>query len=323
VERVDWDDFRLFAAVARNGNFTRAARELKITEPTISRRLRRLEESLGTKLFNHTGADAHLTREGRRVLSHASAAEYAIAQAAKTSTEGHEPSLCKIVASDGVSTYWLPQFLPSFLERHPQIDVALFTTPDRYGPKPPLFDLRLQYTEAVSEDLVCIRLGTMHFTLFAAQSYVRAHGRPAQISELTRHRVLDLALDMSERGMLAAWARHMGRTALLTNMNGALCETVRYGGGIALLPTFAGLLDPHTVAVLPTFSLPVPLFLSFEREVGKRPAVRTTIDYLRDAVFDRRSMPWFADEYQPPAKAWGKIYQAALARSASPQPLQE
>ncbi len=131
------------------------------------------------------------------------------------------------MASDGISTYWLPQFLPSFLEQHPQIDIALMAAADRYGPKPPLFDLRLQYTEAASEDLVCVRLGTMHFTLFAAQKYVRAHGQLTQLSDLAQHRVLDLALDMSERGMLVTWARHLGRTALLTNMNGALCETVR------------------------------------------------------------------------------------------------
>jgi DNA-binding transcriptional LysR family regulator len=159
----------------------------------------------------------------------------------------------------------------------------------------------------------------MHFTLFAAQSYVRARGQPAELSELAQHRVIDLALDMSERGMLATWARHMGRTALLTSMNGALCETVRYGGGIALLPTFAGLLDEQTIAVLPTFSLPVPLFLSFEREVGKRPAVRAAIDYLRDVVFDRRTMPWFSDTYEPPAKSWPKIYQTSLAGIASKQ----
>jgi molybdate transport repressor ModE-like protein len=313
VAQFDWDDFRLFAAVARNGNFTRAARELRITEPTISRRIKRLEDAVGVKLFTHAGGDAHLTHDGRRVLNHTTTAEYAITQAARATNAAHENSVCKILCGDGLSAYWLPQFLPPFMERHPHIDLALFTTADRYGPKPPLFDLRIQYTEAASVDLVCVRLGTMHFTLFASPRYIRAHGKPTQLSELAHHRVLDLALDMSEKGNLATWAKLAGRNALLTNLNGALGETVRHGGGIALLPTFAALFDSAFVPVLPAFSLPISLFLCFEREDGKRPAVRTTIDYLKDVVFDRKSMPWFAESYERPEPSWARIYKSALS----------
>jgi hypothetical protein len=43
LEHLDWDDFRVFAAVVRAGSFTRAARELELTEPTVSRRIKRLE----------------------------------------------------------------------------------------------------------------------------------------------------------------------------------------------------------------------------------------------------------------------------------------
>ena len=315
VNSIDWDDFRMFAAVARNGNLTRAARELRISEPTMSRRIRRLEDSLGVKLFAHSGRDAHLTSEGHRVLAHTSAAEYAITQAIDVPGVAREPSICKLMAGDGLATYWLPQFLPPFMERYPQIDVALFSTPDRYGPKPPLYDLRVQYAEASSEDMICVRLATMHFTLFASRKYLKRRPPITQLTDLAQHRVLDLALDISEKGMLTAWARLSGRTALFTNLNGALCETVRYGGGVALLPSFAGLMDSQTVAVLPGFSLPVPLFLCFEREVGKRPTVRAVIDYLRDAVFDRRTMPWFADSYEPPSPAWAGQYRETLARA--------
>lgn len=319
VQRVDWDDFRVFSAVARNGNFTRAARELRITEPTISRRIKRLEETIGTKLFTHAAGDAHLTHEGRRILTHTSAAEYAISQAAGTVGAMHEPSPCKIMAGDGISSYWLPQFLPAFMERHPNIEIALFAVPDRLAPKPPLFDLRIQYMESPSDDLVSIRLGTVHFTLFATRSYIRAHGKPEQFSDLRRHRILDLAFDVSDKGVLAAWAGYFGPKALFTNINGALCETIRYGGGIGLLPSFANLMEGRAVAVLPAFNLQSPLYLCFDREIGKRPAVRTMIEYLRDVVFDWRTMPWFAEAYQQPDVAWTGNYKTALAAACPAQ----
>ena len=315
VDRVDWDDFKLFAAVARHGNYTQAARALRVTEPTISRRIKRLEEELGVKLFSHSGGDAHLTHDGRRVLRHASAAEYAIAQATAAPQSSGEPSVCKILIGDGIGTYWLPQFLPSFMDEHPNIDLVLFASSDRSGPKPPLFDLRLQYAEASSDDLICVRLATVHFTLFAAERYVQMHGKLTELSDLAQHRVLDLALDVSEKGNLATWAKLSSRTALLANFNGALSETVRCGGGIALLPSYAPLVYPNLVPVLPHFSLPVQLFLCFEREDGQRPAVRSLIDYLRDIVFDRKNMPWFSEVYLQPEHGWAVAHQKALKRA--------
>jgi DNA-binding transcriptional LysR family regulator len=159
----------------------------------------------------------------------------------------------------------------------------------------------------------------MHFTLFASRDYIRTHGRPASVSDLSAHRVLDLALDAAHKGNLAMWAKFSGRTALLTSLNGALCEAVRYGSGIALLPSFAPLLDRTVVPVLPAFSLQLPLHLSFDRDLGDRPAVRTVIDYLRDKVFDRRSMPWFEDAYVAPSPDWHARYKEALAGAAAPK----
>jgi DNA-binding transcriptional LysR family regulator len=311
LQSLNWDDLKLFSAVARTGNFTRAAQELRLTGVTVGRRMQRLERDLGVKLFAHSGNDAHLTDNGRRVLAHVSAAEFSITQASAPAPR--EGSVCRIMCSDGLSSYWFPQFLPPFLDRHPNIDLAIFNTPDRYSARPPLFDLKIQYTESGSEDLVCARAGTMHFTLFASRRYLRSYGDIAQLSDLAGHRVLELALDITGQGNLATWTKLSFRNALLTNMNGTLSETLRWGGGIGLLPSFAGLFERSVVPVLPSFRLPVSLFICYDRENAKRPAVRTALDYLRDTVFDQNSMPWFRDTYVPPDKLWPDAYRGVLA----------
>ncbi len=178
------------------------------------------------------------------MLSHASAAEYAIAQAAAASTAEHEPSLCKIMASDGISTYWLPQFLPSFLEQHPQIDIALMAAADRYGPQASAIRFApTVYGSSVRGSRV---RAAWHHAFYAFRcTEVRPRARPAHAALRPRSASRARFGARHERARDARdVGQALGRTALLTNMNGALCETVRHGGGIALLPTFAGLLDP-------------------------------------------------------------------------------
>src|ERR1700679_402360 len=153
----------------------------------------------------------------------------------------------------------------------------------------------------------------MHFMLFAAQRYIEARGTISQLSDLADHRLLDLALDIAGQGNLAAWTKLSFHNALLTNVNGALCETVRHGGGIGLLPTFAKLFEPSLVPVQPNFRLPAPLYVCYDRENAKRPAVRSVLDYLRNMVFNQQEMPWLRDPCEAPDESWPGIYAKALA----------
>jgi molybdate transport repressor ModE-like protein len=318
LKHLDWDDFRLFVAVARIGSFTRAARELRVSEPTVSRRVKRLESMLGAKLFEPGRAASQLTSEGKRILNYAIAAEHSLSRAATVRPE-HDSNIggeCRISVGDGTASYWLPQFLAPFLVGNPHIELMLFTTQDRGNIKRPVFDLQIQYAEPVAPDLVPVRLGTLHFVLLATVEYLAAHGRPARTEDLARHRIIDQAIDLAGKSNLSEWAGLSGRNALVTNSNTVLGETVCFGGGIGLLPSYATLVDPRLVPIMPDKRFSAPLFVCFERDAGKKPAVRAMIDYLKDFVFDRQRMPWFFDSFVAPQKGWKKILDACLARAS-------
>jgi DNA-binding transcriptional LysR family regulator len=316
---VDWDDFRLFVAVARVGSFTRAARELRVSEPTVSRRIKRLESMLDAKLFDRGKRAAQLTHEGKRALNYANAAEHSISRAVALTSEATSgiEGECKLLVGDGVGSYWMPQFLAPFLIGNRDIELVLFTTQDRATVKRPLFDLQIQYMEPLAQDTVPIRLGTLHFMLFATKDYLAEHGAPTRVEDLARHRIVDLTLDLTEKGMMASWAGISGRNALLTNSNTVLGEMVRRGGGIALMPTYAAMVDLQFVPILPNLNLHAPLYVCFERETGKKKPVRATIDYLKDYVFDRQRMPWFFDHFVVPHKDWKKTFDTCLARATA------
>ena len=66
---MDWNGIRDFLAVVEAGSLAGAARRLKVSQPTISRRIAALEESLGVMLFNRTTRRLDLTGAARRILS--------------------------------------------------------------------------------------------------------------------------------------------------------------------------------------------------------------------------------------------------------------
>ena len=72
---VNWDDMRIFLALAASGSSAAAAKTVGNDATTVSRRLQRLERALGTSLFEHGRAGLMLTDAGHRLLAHAEAME--------------------------------------------------------------------------------------------------------------------------------------------------------------------------------------------------------------------------------------------------------
>ncbi len=99
-----------------------------------------------------------------------------------------------------------------------------------------------------------------------------------------------------------------------------LGELVLTGGAISMLPTYVVAVEPSVVAVLPDFRLKAGLFLNFSREVSKKPAVRTTVDFLKEVAFDRRNMPWFRDEFEAPSSEWHDVYASFVGETTQTTP---
>ena len=81
---MNWDDVRIFLAVARNGQILGAARSLGLNHATVARRLTALEEALGSKLFTRRTNGSELSGAGERFIVHAEAMESAMLAANET-----------------------------------------------------------------------------------------------------------------------------------------------------------------------------------------------------------------------------------------------
>src|SRR5688500_481484 len=116
---------RAFAAVAREGSFSRAASVLYVSQPAISKHLASLESELGAKLVVRDRRGITLTREGDLLADYVLRAEALLANAQRAlATAGEAEAGVVTVAASGIpADYLLPLMLPAFFERYPRVTV--------------------------------------------------------------------------------------------------------------------------------------------------------------------------------------------------------
>ncbi len=126
---MEWNDVEIFLAIARNGTLGAAARVLRLTQPTVGRRLKALEQALGQTLFQRTTDGFVLTDEGNAVLAHAERMEEE-AHGLQRSLSGQETQLSGILrlsASDWFGAHMLRPVIADFTARNPHVTVELVT----------------------------------------------------------------------------------------------------------------------------------------------------------------------------------------------------
>lgn len=124
---MDVRDLQVFLSVAKHLNYTRAAEEVNLSQPSVSVRMRELERDLGSKLFEQLGKKIALTEAGQllvpfanRVIAAMSDARHAIDE-----LQGLERGLLRIGASTTPGMYLIPRTIAHFKRRHPRIEVQL------------------------------------------------------------------------------------------------------------------------------------------------------------------------------------------------------
>lgn len=126
---MEWSDLRIFLTIAREGSLGAAARKLGQSQPTMGRRLRALEQSLGQTLFQRTGEGFVLTDEGATVLAHAERMEED-ALSLERQIGGKDKQLdglLRVSSSDWFGSHLLAPVLAEFAKLQPRVVVELLT----------------------------------------------------------------------------------------------------------------------------------------------------------------------------------------------------
>lgn len=238
---MDWDDLRIFLAVARAESLSAAGRRLGIDASTVGRRVARLELGLKARLFVKTPQGYALAPEGQRLLPHAEAAEAALAGAAEAlSGPGALSGQLRIGAPDGCANYLLPQLCARLCEAHPRLEIHIVALPRVFNLSRREADMAIAVSRPQAGRLVVQRLTDYRLHLAAHEDYLRAHPPIRSRADLAGHRMIGYIPDMifdpeldylAETG--AEWAQ------LASNSVSVQMQAVRAGAGLGIVHDFA------------------------------------------------------------------------------------
>jgi DNA-binding transcriptional LysR family regulator len=161
VQGVPWEDLAVVLATLRTGSINRAAGVLQVSQSTASRRLARVEERLGQRLFDRTPEGMLATPMAEALGAHAQLIEGHMADVERLMTAGERvpEGRIRMALPDGLASTWLLPMLGDFHERHPRIDLDLVIGHAVVDLVRREADLALRFVRPTQPDLVVARLG--------------------------------------------------------------------------------------------------------------------------------------------------------------------
>lgn len=298
-ETFDWDRMRIFRAVAELGSMSAAAEKLGGSVPTISRRISELEHALRTELLKRSTRGIDLTEAGRLLLRHANLMADIVSAAHDDVSDTDTPDAgpVHIVTCDALGPYWLAPRQPDFKIRHPGVELTLSAS-DRV---PDLLDneadIAIQYEPPTRSELICRRLGVVHYLCFASQDYLDQNGVATSLSDFHEHRCLlheGYTHQSNSWANRAELARQLIPFSLVTNCTATLISSCLAGGGIAVLPSYISTAYPALIPLPLPAMASIQFWLSYTERIRRLGRGQVAIEWLRQA-FDPSRSDWFRE----------------------------
>jgi DNA-binding transcriptional LysR family regulator len=184
---MDLNLLRLFVEVADSKGFSAAARKLGQQRSSVSRGVAAVEEELGVQLFNRSTRKISLTTAGETLYEKLSPRFSAIDDALDEMAEEEEEAsgLLRITTSQDLAVAFLPDFLSSFTQRYPKVQVQVMATNRFVDLVAEGVDAAIRPTarELPDSSLVALKLSGLSGNVFGAPSYLARAGTPATLAE--------------------------------------------------------------------------------------------------------------------------------------------
>lgn len=176
-----WDDLRIFLAISREGTLSGAARQLHLGLATVSRRMERLEASVGQPLFLRQQSGYRLTEDGAAMVERAEEIEAAARSLTSAMTEQPEVSgRVRLATAENLATTLILPALSKLRACHPELSVDLITDIRTVNLHRRDADLALRMVRPDRGHVTLQRLGTLGYGLYGSQEYLDRRTRTAQ-----------------------------------------------------------------------------------------------------------------------------------------------
>ena len=249
----NWDDLRLFLAVAREQSLSGAGKILRLDPATLGRRMARVEKGLGVVLFVKSPTGYALTEAGVQLLERAEAAEQAMRVA---TAEVAEPSdrlrgQIRIGAPDGCANYLLPQVCARLIAANPELDIQIVALPRVFNLSRREADMAFGVSAPTAGRLVVQKITDYQLHLAASRTYLDASAPIRTPADLQGHRLVGYIPDMIfDRELDYLTELGMTRVPLASNSVSVQVNMIRQGGGVGIVHDFCLPATPGVTRIL-------------------------------------------------------------------------
>lgn len=285
---MDWNHIRAFHATALTGSLSAAARQLGLTQPTLSRQVLALESDLGVSLFERRGRKLMLTQTGSDIFEHiramGEAADFvALAASGRVQEIGGRVS---ISATDSFSAYVLPEIVDRIRAEAPQLTIMVVSANELSNLHRREADVAIRHVRPDRPGLVGQHVGDTEAGFYASANWVAEHGLPANRADLAKAGLIGF----DDTARLSGFLREIGIPIeagdfrLVSDSSVVVWEMVKRGMGVAAMLREVAERTPGVVKLLSDQPpVPVPIWLVTHRELQSSPRIRLVLRILAEA----------------------------------------
>lgn len=291
-----WGELRVFLAVAKAKSFNRAAEELNMSQPTVSRQVKRLQDVVGSQLVVPTQSGIKLTAKGKELAESLLALDeklFEISHDLKAETNEAE-GLVRVSITEALAGLFVAPNLVPFGEQFPKIHLHIRNPINLTNFRDNQTDVMIGFAPANQTGIASRALGCMHFIPVATHAYIKRFGIP-RLMNLEEHTFIDSEYYSSQNGVWDKWRAAVSRGSVAHTCDNSYAYglLVKSGLGIGLLGNYT-LADPAAVPLELDVHIKVPIHvIALTERLTSRP-VRLVYDWL-STVFGP-SNPWFAPD---------------------------
>jgi len=280
-DQPSWDLHETFLEVMRTGSLSAASRALGVAQPTVRRRVEALEEALGVVLFTRAQNGLTPTDAAQAILPHAevmASTAHALTRVASAPSDEIRGTV-RLAASLVMGVEVLPPMLASLRAEHPKLELELALSNENEDLLRRDADVAVRMVAPTQAALVARKVGAIGVGLFAAESYVAAHGAPATPEALGDHALIGADRSRAFRDALIAAGLPTRRAAyaLRTDHDLVHLAAVRAGFGIGTCQVPLG---ADLRRVLPEIELEMEVWLVTHEDLRAAPRIRAVLDHL-------------------------------------------
>lgn len=286
---MNWDDLRVFLALARNGRVSKASQSLEMDSTTLIRRVKKLEESLNCSLFELSKKGYLLTDHGLRLVQYIEKAEHFVLEAQHDLTNERKElsGIIRVSVSEGFGTWFLAPLLPAFKREFPNISIELVATSGFLNINKREADIAILLEKPTKGLLYTKRLTDYSLRLYMHQQLLSGKAIPKHYEDLKPYPVVSYVPDL----LYAPQLKFIEESLLSplhslssTSIN-AQYQMLNHQAGVGILPCFIANHSDDLVAVLEDkVKITRTFWVATHRDVRHLARIQAFLDWLTDMV---------------------------------------